>query len=47
MGADIVAHWDCSAHPDQAGLIDCFLHYHKEELRLAGKEVFIQHGKDV
>jgi hypothetical protein len=44
---DIVAHSGCSAHADQAGLIDCSLRTYKEELRLAGKEMFIQHGKDV
>jgi metallo-beta-lactamase family protein len=47
IAADIVALSGYSAHADQTGLIDWVLNYHKDELRLAGKAVFIQHGGDL
>ena len=47
VGADIVALSGYSAHADQTGLIDWILNRHKDELRLVGKAVFIQHGGDL
>lgn len=47
IGADIVALSGYSAHADQTGLIDWILNHHKDELRLVGKAVFIQHGGDI
>jgi metallo-beta-lactamase family protein len=47
IGADIVALSGYSAHADQAGLIDWILNHHKDEQRLVGKAMFIQHGGDV
>jgi hypothetical protein len=47
IGANIVALSGYSAHADQTGLIDWILNYHKDELRLVGKAVFIQHGGDM
>lgn len=47
IAADIVALSGYSAHADQTGLIDWMLNHHKDELRLVGKAVFIQHGGDL
>jgi metallo-beta-lactamase family protein len=46
IGADIVALSGYSAHADQTGLIDWIMNHHKDEQRLVGKAVFIQHGGD-
>jgi metallo-beta-lactamase family protein len=47
IGADVVALTGYSAHADQTGLLDWVLNHHKDELRLVGKAVFIQHGGDL